>query len=177
MPALFLAPLQLSLPGIERGRVSEYIAVSAGDKERDNRTDLEILKSVRDYCIWRAGNSWRKLWKPDQRWNPERWDYLDAARLIADILLTPNLPKPYSRPDAVLQAELDIQRGAPIPLSPEETKLLEKTRPALARELLRDPLYTDARLLSGLPKTKLVRMVIQSRQRLAADAAAEKRLA
>lgn len=68
--------------------MSEYLAVSSGDKERDNRTDLEWLKSVRDYCMWRSGAPWRKLWKPDQRWNSERWDYLEAARLISDILLT-----------------------------------------------------------------------------------------
>src|SRR6185437_16383486 len=92
MPGLFLHPIQLSLPGIESGRVSEYLAVSSGDNERDNRTGLEWLKSVREYCIWRAGNSWRKLWKSDQRWNPERWDYLEAAKLISDILLTKAQP-------------------------------------------------------------------------------------
>lgn len=102
---------------------------------------------------------------------------IKRVRPITDILLTPDQAKPYSRPDAELQAELDIQRGAPIPPSPEETKLQSLTRPALARELLRDPLYTDERLLSGLPKRKLIRMVIQSRQRLAADAATERKLA
>lgn len=177
MPALTLVPFQLSFIG--DGFPVAGLDVFSGDNlERDKRTGLEWLKSVRDYCIWRSGAPWRKLLKPDQRWNSERWDYLEAYRLITDIMSTGGQVNPVnSARDAAAQAELDIRRGAPIPLTPEETSLLNQPRPALVKALMRDPLYTDARLLSHLPKRKLARMLAQSRLRLAADAAAEKRLA
>lgn len=79
--------------------------------------------------------------------------------------------------DATLQLQLDVQRGAPLPLTPEENLLAKQPRGALVDALMRDPLYTDARLLSHLPKRKLARMLSQSRQRVAADAAAERLLA
>lgn len=79
--------------------------------------------------------------------------------------------------DQSLQLDLDVKRGGPIPLTPEETSLANQTRAALVDALMRDPLYTDARLLSHLPKRKLARMVVQSRERLAADVVAERRLA
>ena len=70
-------------------------------------------------------------------------------------------------------------RGAAIPPSREEIKLIAMPRPALVAELMRDPLYTDARRLNGLAKRKLARMVVQSRQRRAvmSESAAERRSA
>lgn len=181
MRALTLVPFQLLFSG-DGFLVAGIDTFSSGDdSRRDQRTGLQWLKAAREYCTWRSGASWRKLWKADERWDSERWDYLEAARLITDILSTGGRLTPAesarAERDNPLQAELDVKRGAPVPLTPEETKLLNMKRPALARELLRDPLYVDARLLSHLPKRKLVRMVVQSRQRLAADAAADRRMA
>ncbi len=171
MASLFLVPFQLSLPGFDF--VSQGLPFPK-DRDKENRTGAEWLESARDWCLWRAGASWRS------RQRVER-DFVDAARCITDILvtggkLTPKEEK-QAKLDAAAQAELDIMRGAAIPLSASEFKLTKENRNALVAELLRDPLYTDARLLRSLTKNKLARMVMQSRQRRVADAQTERRSA
>lgn len=181
MPHLSLVPFQLSFPGdwFPAMPVSDCL-----DSERDARDGVGWLNSVHDYLMWRAGDCWRKLHRAGQRQSASRWEYLEAAKLITDILSSTR-PRTLSeslqaRKDAQAQAELDIMRGAAIPPSREEIKLMAMLRPALVAELMRDPLYTDARRLNGLAKRKLARMVVQSRQRRAAMAetvAAERRSA
>lgn len=167
MASLSLVPFQLSLPGFE------FFLQSFPDQEKEERTRSEWLKSVRDYCLWRAGDGWRRLGRAGQRQSPERWEYLEAARLIISLLAA----SAVSRADQAAQLELDVARGAAIPLSASEFKLTIENRNALVAELLRDPLYTDARLLRSLTKNKLARMVMQSRQRRVADAQTERRSA
>lgn len=180
MLRLALVPFQLSLEGFGPP-VSDFIAAalssSPWDLEKEKRTSQQWLKSVRDYCMWRAGDGWRKL-QQGERWSAARWEYLDAARLITDILLTGSKPTPKeSAKDAAAQAQLDLMRGLAAPLSPEENKLLQRPRAQLVDELLRDSLYTDGRLLSRLPRRKLARMVSESRERAAAGLGADRRCA
>ena len=184
MLRLVLVPFQFALQFPDFGYYSLAGAIdipsSLGiDLEHEMRTGLQWLKSVRAYCMWRAGDSWRKLNRSGERWKSSRAEYLDAARLITEILSTDHEVNPaQSALDAAAQADLDIMRGqAPIPLSLAEKQLSEKPRAALVDELMRDPLYTNRRLLEHLPKNKLARMVTQSRERRAADAAQERRTA
>jgi hypothetical protein len=87
-----------------------------------------------------------------------------------DILSTPELwaPPLDVKADQLAQMELDVLRGAAAPPSLEENHLASKPRAALVDELMIDPLYTNRRLLSHLSRQKLARMVLQSRERLAA---------
>lgn len=181
MPRLSLVPFQLSFPGdwFPAMPVSDCL-----DSERDARDGVGWLNSVHAYLMWRAGGCWRKLHRAGQRQSASRWEYLDAARLITEILSTEKhatlAESIQAKKDDRAQAELDIMRGAPLPLSSEEIRLTTQSRPALVAELMCDPLYTDARLLGGLAKRKLALMVVQSRQRRAVmseSAAAERRSA
>lgn len=162
MPRLFLVPFQLSLPGMGTLKQQRPARISP-DKLRDIRSGEEWMRAVCAYLRSTAR------------------DYQESAGLITYLLHSPALwdsPKQIAR-DQAAQLELDIMRGSvPIPLTLKEKQLAKKTRAALVAELLRDPLYTDGRLLSRLPKRKLARMVTQSRERLAAaGAAAERRRA
>ena len=181
MPSLSLVPFQLSFPGdwFPAVPVSDCL-----DVEREQRDGSQWLRSIHDYLMWRAGDCWRKLHRSGQRQSTARWEYLNAAKLISEILLSTrplNLSESLqAKKDAQAQAELNIMRGAAIPPSREEIKLMTLPRPSLVAELMRDPLYTDARRLNGLAKRKLARMVVQSRQRRAVmseSAAAERRSA
>lgn len=178
MPSLWLVPFQLSFPGM--GSLSVPPLVGSGDEEnaKAKRDGRQWLLSIRAYLEQRAGLGWRKLHRAGERWNPIFLDYEQAARTITDILSTRlNLNPAESASDAAVQADLDIVRGAPIPLSLAEKTLTEKPRAALVDELMRDPLYTSRRLLDHLPKRKLARMVTQSRERRAADGELERRQA
>lgn len=93
MPALTLVPFQLSFEGfgVSQGAVTGISGSGSGlsgDLEKEQRSGRQWLKSVESYCLWRAGESWRKVHTAEGRWNAVRWEYLDAARLITDILLT-----------------------------------------------------------------------------------------
>jgi len=56
------------------------------DAERDRRSGVQWLRSVRSYLEFRGGESWRRLSDPEQRWHPERLVYLDGIRAITTIL-------------------------------------------------------------------------------------------
>jgi hypothetical protein len=112
-----------------------------------SRTPDQILRSVISYCEFRAGSSWRNLADPAQRYDRERWDWLDAAQLCqsaryADTRIAPVLP------------QLDCQ-PSPTPL---EIRLQSFPRAQLAGALLSlEPALTDGRLLARLPRPKLAR--------------------
>lgn len=181
MPSLSLVPFQYSFPGFEFLSVAGYLDSSSSsgvDLEREQRSGLQWLKSVREYCMWRAGECWRRLNREGDRWKRSRWEYLDAARLITDVLSSDaESSSTESANDAALQFELDIARGGSIPLTLEETQLTNKPRAVLVDELMRDCLYSSRRALSGLAKRKLARMVTQSRERRAAAVELERRRA
>ena len=61
------------------------------DAERDGRSARQWLKSARAYCLWRAGEDWRRVSDRKQRENSTRWYYLDGARFITDILYSESL--------------------------------------------------------------------------------------
>lgn len=172
MTCLSLVPYQLPLPGLDARPLArmDYLAL---DTDRDCRDGRQWLKAIRGYLYWRAGEDWRRIGSTD-RWNTARWEYLDAAKLITDIMLSRRLLSPeksaQAEIDANAQADLDIMRGAPLPLTLNESQLTNKNRASLVSELMNDPLYTDSRLLAHLPKRKLARMVMQSRERKAAGA-------
>lgn len=56
--------------------------VDMTDQERDARSTAEWLDAISGYLEFRAGDSWRRIHRSDQRYNPVRWYYLDALRLI-----------------------------------------------------------------------------------------------
>lgn len=139
----------------------------AGDGERDSRTGRQWLQSALDYCLWRAGEGWRRLSSRAERESAERWHYLNAARLISTILAS---------------GAANSQRGPRVvaptlpPLFPEhvpdktETKLAQMPRAELVSALLEiDATLTDRRILSHFTRAKLARM-LRERQKLAHQA-------
>jgi hypothetical protein len=46
-----------------------------------NRTGWQWHCSISAYLLWRAGESWRRATAAD-RWDPERWYYLDGLRTL-----------------------------------------------------------------------------------------------
>ena len=178
MQRLWLVPFQLSLPGMGSLSVPPLTGLGEEERAKAKRDGRQWLLSIRAYLEQRAGLGWRKLHLAGERWNPIFLDYEQAARTITGILSTGLESTPVqSARDAAAQADLDIVRGAPLPLTLAEKQLSERPRAALVDELMRDPLYTERRLLEHLPKNKLARMVTQSRERRAADAALERRRA
>lgn len=47
----------------------------------DGRSGYQWYQSIEAYLLWRAGSSWRPI---SDRYNPERWYYLDGLRLLHD---------------------------------------------------------------------------------------------
>jgi hypothetical protein len=88
--SLALVPYQPYLPGLEVFRPSgrsEFRALDKnGDTFRDRRSGQQWLKSIRGYLSWRAGDDWRALHHEGVRYDSARWEYLDACRLVMDIL-------------------------------------------------------------------------------------------
>lgn len=149
-----LVPFQLSFAG-------DGFAIADIRPMNSNRSGEAWVRSARKYLISQAKA------------------YSDAAAFLTAHLLNPAIwdtPKQIAR-DLQAQLELDTSRGIPPPLSPDENKLSQRPRAQLVDELMRDPLYTDGRLLSRLPHRKLARMVSDSRERAAAGLGANRRCA
>lgn len=149
-----LVPFQLSFagPGFARADIPGM---------NSNRSGQAWVRSARNYLLTQAKA------------------YTVAAAFLTAHLLNPAIwdtPKQIAR-DLQAQLQLDMSRGLPPPLSPDENRLSHRPRAQLVGELLRDPLYTDGRLLSRLPRRKLARMVRESRERSAAGVGADRRCA
>jgi hypothetical protein len=122
---------------------------------RNRRTCEQWLRSIAEYCLWRAGESWRSLRLPEHRNDPERWDYLDAARLIEDCRHAP-----IRRIEPVLPA-LDSS----LKISAAQSKLAVHPRSWLVARLMEaDSGFTDRRILSHLSRIKLAGMLAAMRQ-------------
>jgi len=76
--ALYLVPLQLDLFPHRIPPVNPDVT----DTERDRRFQSQWLRSIVAYLEFRTGDGWRRLTDPNQRWNHDRLDYLDAIRII-----------------------------------------------------------------------------------------------
>lgn len=63
-------------------RPAEHGPVYFGAVTVDGRTGTQWLKSVEAYLEWRTGSAWRPL---TDRWNPDRWYYLDGLRFLHDV--------------------------------------------------------------------------------------------
>jgi hypothetical protein len=59
------------------------------DPVRDARTGDQWLRSVIAYLEFRSGDSWRRLCFKNQRDSPERWEALDAIRLLQELRYAP----------------------------------------------------------------------------------------
>lgn len=149
MARLTLAPLQLSFAGMGTLPRAERPARC----EASHRTGEQWVRAARDYLRSRAK------------------EYADAAALLTAHLTDPlrwDSPAQIAR-DRAAQLRLDLLRGVPAPFTTEELQLSARSRAALVDELMRDPRYSDARLLSRLSRHKLARMLCGSRARLAAN--------
>ena len=106
------------------------------------------------YLEWRAGESWRIFGRAGHRSDPERWDYLDAVRLIETI----RYAEPR-RPQLALPG---------LPTSPTPSKqvksLAGRPRAWLVDRLLQaKPSLTDRKLLTHLGRLKLATMLAGAR--------------
>lgn len=125
---------------------------------QEERTGAQVLRSVLAYLAWRAGSPWRRLSDPKQRNANERWEYLEAARLVRSVYYGAYIP---GQPAKLEPALPDPRYPEP---SPEELELAEKPRPWLVNELLQaNHALTDRRLLSRLGRPKLARMLLAAR--------------
>lgn len=162
---LTLVPHQLLLfPGT---RAHSWSPSPQGIKVRENRSGKQWVESVIGYCEWRAGNPWRRLSDPAQRNDPERWDYLDASRLIHQKFYAPEQP-------AGLHFSLPVLNPAPSPL-PQELELAELPRKTLVDALLREnSKLSDRKILMSFKRSKLARMLAQVRVHAKAQAEPER---
>ena len=119
-----------------------------GQAERVKRTPDQIVRSVIAYCEWRAGEPWRNVAIATLRNDQERWDYLDAVKILHRVRYT---EPPKFGPVSVAPAALT---------PPQVREYMTWPRGQLVAELLRtDPAYSDAKLLSRLSINKLARML------------------
>ena len=123
---------------------------------RENRNPDQLVRSAIAYCEWRAGNSWRRLSDGVQRRDSERWDYLEAARLMREASWR------------AIQAELAAQPPLPSPKLPPQTAtdpaLLELSRGELVSRLIGRRPELQHRLVKFFTRAKLARMVTEAGQ-------------
>jgi hypothetical protein len=123
-----------------------FLSVPLGGPEVDGRSGLQWLKSAIGYCEWRAGLDWRRS---SQRNDPERWYYLDAVRLLNDLIQV----APKDAPQFALPS------FDPAP-TPAQLRYREMKRSALVTALMREnPRLTNRRILSHFSTEKLARML------------------
>lgn len=148
---LAAVPFQLSLFPIERRH--HWYPSPQGLFMREMRTAAQWLRSVIAYLEWRAGSPWRRLSDPQQRWANERWEYLDAARLVLSVYHGAFIPgKPFVAEKPSPKSAVRDGRVAKLCLLP---------RYELVTRLLRlDSRLTDRRLLSCFTKEKLAGMIL-----------------
>ena len=141
---LQVVPLQLKLFPNTTG---QFVCGEVG-----GRTGDQWLRSVLAYLSFRAGESWRRS---TDRFNPERREYLLAARLV---LAVRNAPVKSN------ETALEVGRPNRVPVHSETDS---RGRAQLVDELMRaNPALTSRKLLSGLTKAKLLRMLEDARARL-----------
>lgn len=161
---LLLSQLSVILPALIFCRYSQ------NDLPVDRRSRSQWLRSIAAYLEYKTGDSWRRLSDPAQRWDPDRLWYLNGIDLMhtfladtsGEILLA--LPSPRNSPCLVdLTDELRAR------------SLARSSRAELVGWLMDvDPKLTDHKLLMGLSRLKLARMLIKQRD---ANAAAVEALA
>ena len=123
------------------------------DAERDRRSCQQWLRSILSYLEFRSGASWRRLSDPEQRWNPERLDYLVAIRKVQSIIAGQSLSL-----ELLNKKTDDVRVG----------RLAVMGRDWLVTELLRaNPSLTDRKILFRLRCVKLARMLVEARDRAA----------
>lgn len=153
--SLSLVPIQLDLfphePHASRPNWREQ-----EDAERDRRTAEQWRRSILQYLEFRAGEPWRHLGDPSQRFSAERHWYLNAYR-------------------ETIQAQFAecVESETPTPIAARddarsETLLKEPKAKILDRLLAADSMISDRRIISGLGKRKLISMLIAAQDRNAA---------
>lgn len=169
MGTLRVVPLQLSF--WRMGDVVLPVQVPQDiERERAARSGRQWLQSAREYCLWRAGDGWRRLGTRESRNSAERWYYLEGARTITDILYS------QDKPASGLQLALPVLNPAPTP-DASELKYRTMKRADLVAALLRiDPTLTDAHILSHLPRPKLAHM-LREREKMQRHATQTRRTA
>lgn len=153
---MHLVWLQLELflnDGLDRSDLASVLRyahhAAMQDRERDKRSGAQWLKSVLSYLEYGAGDSWRRLSDPAQRWHPERQWYLSGIRQVRSVLA--GIPSVSALPTRLLDKKTDELRLV---------RLRAQTRLWLVNELMRlEPRYTDRALLSRLNRAKLARLV------------------
>ena len=163
---LRLVPFQLRLLAMGSGVVPAP-GRNSEDFERAARSGRKILQSALDYCLWRAGDGWRRLGSRAGRESADRSYYLDGARLISYILTSP------AEERTGIQLTLPALNPTPKP-DAQEAAYAAQPRAYLVSALMRiDSNLTDRKLLSSLPRPKLARM-LREREKLARHTARRK---
>ena len=132
--------------------IVRWLPVESGLRNR--RTCEQWLRSISEYCLWRAGERWRSLTLPEHRNDPERWAYLDAARLIEDCRYTP-----------IRKLEPVLPSLNSLKISAAQSKLAAHPRSWLVDRLMEaDSRLTDRQRLAHLSRIKLAGMLTAVRQ-------------
>jgi hypothetical protein len=136
----------------KKSSLSSLLLPKSAAWQVDGRTGLQWLNSVKAYLKWRSGDSWRRMSDLQQRNAAERWNYLDALRLITDV----------SYSDTVDSEQKPRLLTKPTKAQVTARKLSTESRGWLVEELLKaDPKLTDKKLLLRLQRPKLASMLAE----------------
>lgn len=132
---------------------------SMDDLERDRRSGGQWLRSIKAYLEFGAGNAWRRMSDPVQRWSPEREWYLNGIRCLNGI----------GRPDFIAAEDrprlTTVKTAEAIYLE----KLTAMPRAWLVDELMRsNPVYTNRKLIAHFTRIKLALLLMEARENCAA---------
>ncbi len=124
----------------------------------ERRTGSQWLRSIAAYLDYKTGDSWRRLSDPQHRWDPDRLWYLNGIQLVRSFLADTSgeigivLPPLTPARLQSLEEKTNDLRAAKLALLP---------RVELVDKLLRaDASLSDRKLLMGLSRPKLARMLV-----------------
>lgn len=144
-------PFQLRLPGM--GLPSKLVRYRTDEWEWTASNVIKRLQNSVAYCLFQRSR-WNFL---RERWCPEKDWYLDGSNFLSNHIERFYEPKTLQLVLPPLNSSEDTHNNEQV------EELSREPRKWLAAQLLAaDPKYTDARILSHLPRLKLARMLVRA---------------
>jgi len=147
-----LTPVFTVVSAVIRGHSAEPFQ----QDQVDGRSGRQWLNSAMAYCDWRSGDSWRRSSDRASRHSADRWDWIDAVRLLKTTLNS-------SREPMGIHPALPVLNPAPTPTADELVYAKWKRAEIVNALLEENPLLTDRKILMHLSKPKLAGMLANTR--------------